>query len=107
MAILASGIDHNLDRLYEQFEDEFGFGPCGAYAALRREQGWGDVAACIARSGHTEFPHYIIVQDGDIIDLANPLGEPLTYHDIEILENNEMPDLCWTGEAINWLRERL
>ena len=107
MVILVSGIDHKLDLVYCQFEDTFGFGPCGAYAALRREQGWGDVAACIARSGHTEFPHYIIVQDDGIIDLANPLGEPLTYHDIEILDAGEMPDLCWDREAINWLRKRL
>lgn len=107
MIILTSTIDHKLDEVYEQFEDKFGFGPCGAYAVLRREQGWGDVAACIAREGKTEFSHYIVVQDGVIIDMANPLGAPLSYGEVEILDADEMPELCWDGEAVEWLRARL
>ena len=103
MKTLISGIDHRLD--YQEWEDTFGFGPCGAYAALRREQGWGEVAVCTARQGDTEFPHYIIIQDGAIIDLANPLGD-LTYEEVEILDHDEMPDLV-TQENIEWLRGRL
>jgi hypothetical protein len=107
MKVLTSNIDHQLDRVYEDWQDTFGFGPCGAYAALRREQGWGEVAACVARAEDgTEFSHYVIIQDGDIIDLANPLGEPLTYHELDILDNDELPDLVDETE-VAWLRERL
>jgi len=65
------------------------------------------VAVCIARAEDgMEFPHYIIIQDDAIIDLANPLDESLTYHEIEILDADEMPELVDEGE-IAWLRERL
>lgn len=107
MTILTSAISQTLDGVYEDFENKFGFGPCGAYAALKREQGWGQVAVCVAKCGDTEFPHYVIIDgDGDIIDLANPLGEPLAYGEIEILPADEMPELCHDGEAVNWLAER-
>ena len=107
MKILTSGIDHQLDRVYEEWEDTFGYGPCGAYAALRREQGWGQVAACTAKAEDgMEFAHYIIIQDGAIIDLANPLSESITYHEIEYLNSDELPDLVTTNN-IAWLRERL
>lgn len=104
--VITSAISDSLAAEYENFENEFGFGPCGAYAALKREQGWGQVAICIARAGNTEFPHYIIVDDDSIIDLANPLGEPLTYTDIDILDTNEMPELCQDREAVDWLETR-
>jgi len=106
MRTLTSTLDHQLDSLYEEWENTFGIGPCGAYAALRREQGWGKVAVCIARAGATEFTHYIIVSDGDIIDLANPLGEELSYHEIELLDTDEMPE-CIDEAEIAWLRERM
>jgi len=107
MRTLTSSIDHNLDRIYPDFEDTFGFGPCGAYAALRREQGWGDIAVCIARFPNgVEFTHYILIDDG-IIDLTNPTGEELTYHEIDILNADEMPELCDSPEPIDWLRERI
>lgn len=107
MEILTSTIDDRLAEVYPDFEDAFGFGPCGAYVALRREQGWGDVAVCIAKAGKTEFPHYVIVQDDGIIDLSNPLGEELSYSKVEILDADEMPELCWDGEAMSWLKTRI
>lgn len=107
MEVLTSTIDHKLDEIYSEFEDKFGFGPCGAYAAVRREDGWGDVAVCMAQAGQAEFSHYVIVQDRAIIDMANPLGEDLIYSEVEILDADEMPELCWDGEAVGWLKERL
>jgi len=104
--ILTSSLDHKLEQIYNNFEDTFGIGPCGAYAALRREQGWGKVAICIAHTQDgTEFPHYVIWDDG-IIDLANPLDEELIYTDLEILNPGEMPELISQAE-IGWLRERM
>lgn len=105
--VLAQGFDHQLEDAYDDFADTFGFGPCGAYAALRRKQGWGEIAACTVRlTDGEEFPHYVIVQDGAIIDLANPLDEPMAYLEIEILEADELPDLVGR-EEIDWLRKRL
>lgn len=105
--VLAQGLDHQLEDAYEDFADTFGFGPCGAYAALRREQGWGEIAACTVRlTDGEEFAHYVIVQDGALIDLANPLDEPMAYLEIEILETDELPDLVGS-EEIEWLRNRL
>ena len=106
MQTLTSGLDHNLDRVYDEWETTFGFGPCGAYAAMRREDGWGDVAVCTATDGTVEFTHYVIVQGGAIIDLANPLGEPLEYSDLDTLDADEMPELV-TRLDIRWLRERM
>ena len=105
MKILTSGLDHQLEEIYGEFEETFGFGPCGAYAAMRREDGWGQVAVSIARIGKTEFPHYIIL-DGGIIDLANPLDGEIEYTEIEALDADEMPDLVDATE-IAWLRERM
>ena len=104
--ILASTISDKLADAYEDFENKFGFGPCGAYATLKREQGWGQVAVCTAKAGKTEFTHYIIVDDGAIIDLANPLDEELAYGNIEILDSDEMPELNHDREAIEWLVTR-
>jgi hypothetical protein len=108
MQVLTSGIDHNLDAIYEQFSDTFGIGPCGAYSAFRREQGWGAVAVCDAYAEGDEIPftHYVIVQDGGIIDLTNPFGEELRYENVEILNADEMPE-CIGAVEIEWMRERL
>ena len=108
METLTSGIDHKLDRIYNEFEDTFGFGPCGAYTAIRREQGWGEIAVCQAsfQDDLGGFTHYILIDDG-IIDLTNPTGEELTYNEIEILDADEMPEFCGTAQAINWLREKM
>ena len=106
MKTLTSSLDHKLDKAYNDFEDTFGIGPCGAYAALRREQGWGEIAICIARAANgTEFTHYVICDDG-IIDLANPLGEELTYTDLDTLDHDEMPELIGQTE-IDWLKARI
>ena len=105
MRTLTSTIDDQLAANYADFEDTFGFGPCGAYAALRRKQGWGQIAVCTARAGQTEFPHYIIIDDG-IIDMANPLDETLTYTDIDILDSDEMPELI-DESVIAWLEARI
>src|SRR3990167_3877491 len=94
LSVLESGMDDSLDRVYNAWENKFGYGPCGAYAALRREQGWGDVALTIARTQDgVEFPHYVIVQNGAIIDMANPLGETLEYTQLEVLDADEMPEI--------------
>jgi len=102
--ILTSTISDKLDKVFEDFEDEFGFGPCGAFTALKREQGWGDVAVCVAHAGDTKFTHFVIV-DGGIIDLANPLDEPLTFTDLDVLDADEMPELC-NEKTVEWLRQR-
>ena len=107
MKILASGMDEGLEGIYDEFADTFGIGPCGAYAALRREQGWGQVASCLAGMPNDKnpFPHYVIVGSG-IIDGSNPLGYRLEYSEIDILGKDEMPDLIDETE-VAWLRERM
>ena len=102
-----STIAENLAEIYPEFENEWGFGPCGAYSALKREEGWGDVAVCTAHTAGDDmgFSHYVIISDG-IIDMSNPLDEELTYTNIEILNADEMPDLV-DAEVIDWLRERI
>jgi len=91
MEILTSTIADDLADAYPAFEIAFGFGPYGAYAALKREEDWGDVAFCLACAGNGyQFGHYVIVQDGAIIDLANPLGEELTK--AEVLARLRSPD---------------
>jgi hypothetical protein len=101
-----SGIDQALD--YEAYVTRFGVGPCGVYAAVRREHGWGQVAFCEARvRGGPMFGHYVIVtDDGGIIDLTNPTGEELEYIDVEPLAPDEMPD--WdVPAALTWMRKCL
>jgi len=108
MQTLTSTMSDRLGTVYEEFSDKFGFGPCGAYAALKREEGWGKVAIVIAETadGKTEFPHYVIIDGSEIIDLANPFDDELSYQDIEILDDDEMPELNDDREAIEWLRAR-
>lgn len=107
MDVMISTMDDSLDKVYDQFVDEFGFGPCGAYSALRRDQGWGDVAVSFASDGQTEFTHYVVMRDGAIVDLTNPMGEELFYSEVEILDSDEMPELCEDGKAVSWLKERI
>ncbi len=105
MNVAVSGLADSLDRVYDEWETRRGFGPCGAYAALKRQE-WGmAVAVCTASDGLTEFTHYVLVDAGEIVDWANPLGEPLTYTDIEVLDADEMPELV-EQDVIAWLRER-
>jgi len=107
MKVLKSSISEKLERVYEEFEETYGYGPCGAYAAILREDGVGQVAVCIAKAeGMTYgFTHYVIV-DGGIIDLANPLGEELEYSQVQVLDNDEMPELV-TQADIDCLREMM
>jgi len=103
MKVITSTLADSLADVYGDFETEFGFGPCGAYAALKRTE-WGmDVAVCSATDGKVEFPHYVLVDGDAIIDLANPLDAELTYSEIEILNRDEMPELV-DAEVIDWLR---
>ena len=110
MHVLTSTMSDALGAVYDEFSEKFGFGPCGAYAALKREEGWGKVAIVIAETadGKTEFPHYVITNGkGErIIDLANPFDDELTYRDMEILDDDEMPELNDDREAIEWLKTR-
>lgn len=106
MKVVVSSISDSLAANYTDFENAFGFGPCGAYAALKREQGWGKVAVCTASDGKVEFTHYVIITTDGIVDLANPLDCELTYTDLDILNDDEMPELCDDREAIDWLAER-
>jgi hypothetical protein len=103
--IAASTIAADLDRVYDAWTNRFGIGPCGAYAAMRREDGWGDIAVCQAKESGDDmgFTHYIILQGAAIIDLANPLGEELEYDEIERLDSGEMPE-CIGRTEIDWLR---
>ena len=104
--INVSGLADSLADVYSEWEKVWGFGPCGAYAALKRQEGWGDIAVCTADDGSEYgFPHYVIIQDGWIVDLANPLDHELDYSDVDVLDPSEMPDLV-DAAAIEWLRER-
>ena len=104
--VYISTMSDTLAAVNEGFANEFGIGPCGAFAALKREEGWGQVAVCLAetRDGSFPFSHYVIWDDG-IVDLANPFDAPLHYTDIEILDADEMPE-CVDSREIDWLRER-
>lgn len=110
MAVLTSSISDSLADVYSEWEDEFGFGPCGAYAALKRSEGWGKVAYCwayeTAENYYGGFGHYVVIDpQGDIIDLTNPLEIELQYDDIDILADDELPELV-TEVEIEWLRAR-
>ena len=98
MNTLISTLDDNLAAGgYQEWEATTGYGPCGAYATIRREQGWGDVAVCMAHDKGTPwelgFGHYVIVSDGAIIDMTNPFDEELQYSEIEVLDADEYPEL--------------
>lgn len=108
--VLVSTLQNSLADVYEDWTDEFGIGPCGAMAAFLREQGYGDVAVCTAHDGDADelgFTHYIILSDGDIIDLANPFDDDsLIYRDIEVLDSDEMPE-CIGEVEVEWMRQRI
>lgn len=111
--ILTSTLSDSMAIYYDDFAETFGIGPCGAYCALKREQGWGQIAVALATvPGNSHpfipsypFPHFVIMQDGVIIDLTNPHGETLIYTEIELLDPDEMPDLV-NQDMIDWLKER-
>jgi len=107
--INCSTLQHDLAAgLYDAWQREYGFGPCGPLAVLLREAGYDHVAVCQARGkGQISFTHYVnVTDDGWITDLANPLDEPLTYEDVEVLNDDEMPELIGL-EELTWLRERV
>ncbi len=54
----------------------------------------------------TEFGHYVILDQGDIIDLSNPFDEELTYSEVEPLRDDEMPDLV-SRDVLDWMRARV
>ena len=104
-----STLHHDLAAgLYGEWEREFGFGPCGALAVLLREAGYGRVAVCQARQDtRPAFTHYInLTDDGWITDLCNPLDEELTYTEVDVLNDDEMPELVGPVE-VDWLRARI
>lgn len=106
MEIYASTLSAEMEDIYDDFQATFGFGPCGAYSALQRSRGNGQVAVCIASDGRVEFPHYINIVDGNgIVDFTNPMDSELTYREIEILDDDEMPDLV-DDAVIRWIAER-
>ena len=111
MRTTISSISDKMAEHYSEWEETFGYGPCGAFSALKREEGWGQVAICFAnvkgegQNFATGFSHYVIISENSIVDLTNPFDEELEYSEIEILPKDEMPDLV-DEEAINWLRER-
>ena len=102
MQVLTSTMSEKMGYWYDEFVEEFGFGPCGAFAALKRQQGWGKVAHCVA---DYTFGHYVIVQDNAIIDMTNPFDHELVYDEVELLEDSEMPELV-DAAALQWLRTR-
>ncbi|OGS01166.1 MAG: hypothetical protein A2V88_08780 [Elusimicrobia bacterium RBG_16_66_12] len=91
---------------YEEWQEEKGFGPCGAVAALLRERGYGRIATCdVDLHDGFPFPHFVIMTDsGRIVDVTNPFEG--TYVNIELLDDNEMPDLVQDEDVAYW-RERL
>lgn len=109
--IIDSTLSDRMAEAYTDFENEFGIGPCGAWAALKRSEGWGDVGVGTAMTldmaarGQYGFGHYFIVDGLDIIDQTNPFDDPLVFNDIEVLSADEMPE-CVTAEMIEWLKER-
>ena len=102
--VITSTISDKMADYYQEWEDTFGIGPCGAFAALKREQGWGEIAVCTASDEIGSFPHYVI-WDAGIIDLTNPFDHELTYTDIEILDADEMPEAV-NDAMLTWLRDR-
>ena len=98
-------------RDYQEFQDKFGFGPCGPIAYILRERGHGDIY--FGYFGPPEdliksFPHvWIENKRGQIIDLANSdrKRKGLSYWDKEKLGKHEMPDLV-DIEMINFWREK-
>lgn len=93
---------------FGEWEEERGFGPCGAVAALLRERGYGRVAFCEydLHDGTYPFSHFVIVTDkGHIIDITNPFTGG-THVNVEILPDDEMPDLV-EDEDVQYWRERL
>lgn len=110
-------IDLNLDdalaAIWDEWGRRMGFGSCGHYAAMRREDGSDDVAYCWAvpvgaLDPATEgFGHYVIVtRNGGIIDLAStPEVEP-EYTDVENLAPGKLPELV-TPESLARFREAM
>ncbi|MCK9597579.1 MAG: hypothetical protein M0R06_00985 [Sphaerochaeta sp.] len=106
--IAESRLSKSLSKEVDGFAKRFGIGPCGAYAALLRERGKGDIVVCLAHpaDGSAPFTHYAIWKDGiGLIDRANQTGRRLEYTDMEILPPYELPELIGP-EEIGWLRQR-
>ena len=92
--IIISTMAKELDAIYDKWEKEKGYGPCGVYSVIKREEGLGQVAVCTAKTKDMVygFTHYVVWDNG-IIDMANPFGESLTYSDVDVLGPSEMPEL--------------
>ena len=86
-------------------QEAFGFGPCGSYAALLRQRGIGQIAVCDYRLPGEAFgfAHFVVIDaDGNIIDHTNPFIGEGEYADLEILPDEEMPDLVTEEEIAFW-----
>ena len=86
-------------------QEEFGFGPCGSFAALLRRRGVGRIAICDYRMPGEEFGfgHFVVIDTkGNIIDLVNPFVGEGEYADLEIIPDDEMPDLVTDEEIAFW-----
>lgn len=96
--------------LYDEWQDEFGYGPCGEVACLLREAGYGKVALAMVPQctpgGTFGTPHYVVLEsDGQIVDISLP-WDAGSYDVEEILEEDEYPELV-TAESVDWWRDRI
>ena len=85
--------------------EEFGFGPCGSFAALLRRRGIGRIAVCdyVMPGKEFGFGHFVVIDaDDNIIDLVNPFVGEGEYVDLEIISDDEMPDLVTETEITFW-----
>jgi len=98
--VITSTMAADLEKIYDEWESEMGYGPCGVYSVVKREEGLGQIATCIAKTGDMVhgFTHYVIWNNG-VIDMSNPFGEPLTYSEIDVLGSNEMPELVTRADV--------
>ena len=107
---LASDMNPVVEAHYGEWEDEKGYGPCGAVALARRLQhGWPIVVGY--RHGQGDDPlmgtaHYVNrLPDGSLLDESNPNPEDTEYstEDDAELGPDELPDLADEDAARWWL----
>ena len=113
--VLSSQMNPVVSRHCAEWEDEMGFGPCGAVALARRMQkGWGIVMGYRHRPDQDPFfgwPHYVSrLPDGTLLDETNPLSETDTCFSIDEdaeLPPHEIPDVATEQYARWWLEKGL
>jgi hypothetical protein len=103
----------------KEYEAQFGLGPCGILAELLCEAGWGEVGYCeTAPAGYEHtvrgtdedcrrwYPHYVIVNNGKIIDVsgeyvASATPKPI-YRDLEVCGVKGIDPLWGDSDRTFW-----